>query len=84
MFRYSRETPCTLYNWKKYVKYAHYDIGGYNLSLLDLMCIIIKADKINDLPSNFVRNEFKNKEIEALFEVPEVQLVNLCLTIPST
>lgn len=83
LYRTSINAPCTLYNWKKYIKCAHAEIGGYKLSLLDIMCIIYNEEKVNDMISPFMKKEINNKKLENIFSIPKIPLINMCLTIPS-
>lgn len=44
----TKEIPCTLYNWNKFLKYSYYQIGNMKLSLYDIKSSITKTYDLDD------------------------------------
>lgn len=78
LFKSHRDVPTSIYLWQKFLRNSYNNVGEFVITLLDLLCIIIRSNEACDESSEFAK-AYKGKEP---FALKKVLLLNLCLTLP--
>lgn len=96
LIKNNRDFPSSLYTWQKFLKSNYNDIGGYHLSLLELILIISNQESDNDFIKNIKNNPILISFIRKLFNINENDIkskndlnflsinpyINLCISFP--